>query len=264
MADTGLPLNVPFPESTDLVRDGAAAIQAVAEVLNAPPGAFRYAGTRYFEVSGDFLKADPLGTGDIGLRAIRVRMVGGGGGGGATRSTVSASNPLAAGSGGGGGYAEAFITDIAGLASTVAVAVGAAGAGATGTGNPGGTGGTTSFGVTIVAASGGFGGGGGAALAGSQIRPSGRGGEGTHGDLLLNGGPGTQGAFGTLDGHGGTGGSSTFSGGAHGVFASSAGNNGNAAFGFGGGGSGSFRKDGTVLYSGGSGSPGICIVDCFV
>jgi hypothetical protein len=104
---------------------------------------YLYAGTRYYTSSGTFAKADPLGTGDIGLRAIRVRVQGGGGAGGGADETTATQNSHGAG-GGSGTYAEAFITDIAGLASSVTVTLGAGGAGVSS--DAGNAGGQSSFG----------------------------------------------------------------------------------------------------------------------
>lgn len=71
----------PTPNDTDQIADGASAIRALGDAIDATVFAqsvgFRYVGTRYYTSSGTFAKADPLGTGDIGLRAVRVRMVGG-------------------------------------------------------------------------------------------------------------------------------------------------------------------------------------------
>ena len=259
MADTGLPLNVPFPESTDLVRDGAAAIQAVAEALNAPAGAFRYAGTRYYTSSGNFVKADPLGTGDLGIRAIRVRAQGGGGAGGGV-PPKSAGLFRAAQGGAGGGYAESFITDIAGLDATVTVTVGDGGTAVPGgDGNPGGD---SSFGSLVI----GGGGSGGDQPSNSFTR---FGGSGT-GDLVIQGGSSNYGTeTGDIGGNAfaGPGGSSFLSPGAprtqrrdSGTIAAGDGKP------FGGGGSG--RVSGTNNQSGNQpGSPGaagIVIVDLFV
>ena len=89
------------------------------------------------------------------LRAIKVICVGAGGGGGGAALTAAGQNAIGA-SGSGGAYAETFITDIAGLASSVALTVGTGGtAGAAG--GAGGTGGNTSFGTLCVAAGGGAG-----------------------------------------------------------------------------------------------------------
>jgi hypothetical protein len=83
------------------------------------------------------------------LRAIRVICVGAGGGGGGAALTGASQNAIAQ-AGAGGAYAETFITNIAGLASSETLTVGAAGtAGAAG--GAGGLGGDTSFGTLCVA-----------------------------------------------------------------------------------------------------------------
>src|SRR5690606_4443808 len=88
---------------------------------------YHYCGTLYFYTSDTFEKADY----DPWLRAIRVRLVGAGGAGGADTAANGA------GGGGAGGYAEAFITDIDGLSSSVAITIGAGGTGVNGTGSAG-------------------------------------------------------------------------------------------------------------------------------
>jgi hypothetical protein len=156
MADVTSPFGFPYPEDTDLVRDGASDIENLAEGVNDYlTGGYLYAGTVYFTSTGNFVKADPLGTGDIGLRAIRVRMVGGGGGSGGCETTTAGQVSIGSG-GGGGGYAEKFITDIAGLSSSETVTRGAGGtAGAAGF-NAGSAGGTSSaFGVSATGGGGG-------------------------------------------------------------------------------------------------------------
>ena len=126
------------------------------------PG-FRFVGTRYFTSSGTFAKADPLATGDIGLRAIRVRMVGGGGGSGGAPAT-GAGEVSVGGPGGGAAYAETFITNIAGLSSSETVTVGAGGAAGAAGGAGGGGGQSSAFGVSANG-----GGGGGVGTAGAPL-----------------------------------------------------------------------------------------------
>jgi hypothetical protein len=119
---------LPYPEDTHLVRDGAQDIENIASGVNDYlTGGYLYAGTVYFTSSGSFVKADPLGTGDIGLRAIRVRcQAGGGGAGGVPATTTQAAVSVC---GGGGSYAESFITDIASLPTSVTVTRGSGGDG---------------------------------------------------------------------------------------------------------------------------------------
>jgi len=77
----------------------------------------------------------------VGVRLIKVYVIGGGGGGGGSNG---ASNYGAGGSGGGGGGTAIKLIDVA-VIDSVAVTVGAGGAGGSGTGD-GDTGGTSSFG----------------------------------------------------------------------------------------------------------------------
>jgi hypothetical protein len=87
------------------------------------------------------------------LRAIKVCVQGAGGGGGGAKPTTG--NQQSVGDGGGGGaYGEAFITDIAGLASSVTVTVGAGGTAGTTSAN-GGAGGSSSFGTYSAGGGGG-------------------------------------------------------------------------------------------------------------
>jgi hypothetical protein len=253
MADVTSPFGFPYPEDTDLVRDGASDIENLAEGVNDYlAGGYLYAGTRYYTSSGSFLKADPFGAGDIGLRAIRVRMVGGGGAGGGVASVGGA------GGGGGGAYAESFITDIASLTSSVVVTRGAGGTGGTGNGPAGGT---SSFGA-LVTANGGDGGlaSGGPAL-GSDV--------GT-GDIVFSGSGGTSGS---RDGttvpasrqYSGAGGSSHLGGGGRGLIPGGSNEAGFAGLIYGGGGGGArFGDAGGASVAGGSGANGLVAVDCFV
>lgn len=113
----------------------------------APAGGLRQ--IIYYTSSGTFEKASyPW------LRAIRVRVQAGGGGGAGTQAT-GGSQVQASGAGGGGAYAESFITNIAGLPSSIAVTRGAGGGSAANT--AGSNGGASSFG-SLVSANGGFGG----------------------------------------------------------------------------------------------------------
>jgi hypothetical protein len=250
MADTTSPFGFPYPEGTDLVRDGAQDIENLAEGVNDYlAGGYLYAGTVYFTSSGSFVKADPLGTGDIGLRAIRVRLVGAGGGSGGTGDT----NDRSGGGGGGGGYVEKFITDIAGLPSTETVTRGAGGTAGTTTGAGSAGGNSEAFGLTAN------GGGGGAA--GPSFGSGGSAGAATGGDLNIAGTPG------------GTSGPSNFTR----TFGGAAGRLGNAVLPaatktinvgavagnlFGGGAGGGYRD--SASQAGAAGGNGIVIVDCFV
>jgi hypothetical protein len=225
---------------------------------------FKLFGTIYYTTSGTFSKGDPFGGGDIGLRAIRVRAVGGGGGGGGA-ATTSAGQTACGGGGGGGGYAEAFITNIADLASSVTVTCGAGGTGATAGNNSGAEGGSSSFGTSVVANGGNFGLG---QAAGSPLprfsASSGAGGTGVTGDLLVQGSRPIV-MLALASGNMRAPGGDSFLG--FGAVSGSATSGGNGAAGqlYGGGGSGGGNSEnqGTAR-SGGAGANGIVIVDCFV
>jgi len=106
---------------------------------------YRFVSTVYFTSSGTFSKADyPW------LRAIRVKCQGAGGGGAGVPTTAVAQMVLGS-AGSGGAYAESFITDIAGLASSVTVTRGAGGAGGAAGQNNGSDGGSSSFGASVSA-----------------------------------------------------------------------------------------------------------------
>jgi hypothetical protein len=117
----------------------------------APANGYLFKETVYFTSSGTFTKATyPW------LRAIRVKCQAAGGGGGGTPATALAR--YATGQGGtGGAYVESFITDIAGLASSVTVTRGSGGAGAAAGANNGSNGGSSSFGSLVIASGGLFG-----------------------------------------------------------------------------------------------------------
>jgi hypothetical protein len=263
----------PTPDDGDLVSAGAQAIRVLGDAVDAAVFAnqeaisdvadsgFRFAGTVYFTSSGSFLKADPLGTGDIGLRAIRVRCVGGGGAGGGAAATDATQNSLGNG-GGGGGYAESFITDIAGLSASVTITRGSGGSGVSGA--AGNNGQDSSFGALVV----GEGGNGASLTTATTVRRgvgTANGGRGT-GDLVIEGQPGgmafnlvagTSSVTQIVSGAGGTsgigsgGGNQTAGAGAPGKTA-------------GGGGSGAANQISQSAVAGGSGINGIVIVDCYV
>jgi hypothetical protein len=227
------------------------------------PAGFLFAGTEVYATTGSFAKADPLGTGDIGLAAIRVRVVGGGGGGGGA-NTTSSSQASVAGGGGGAAYAESFITNIAGLSSTETVTVAAGGTAGAAAGGNGGAGGNSSFG-SLVTANGGLGGQGSAASGAPAIstRPGNPMSTAT-GDLVVPGSAGFAGfataATGarsagghTLLGHGGSPDYTT------------GGLDGSVGTGYGSGGSGGVNtQNQATARAGGAGAPGIVIVECFV
>ena len=285
----------PTPEDTAQVANGPAIIRALGDAADATVFAqgtavtaldgrvsavegdvtdlqagFRFAGTVYFTSSGPFVKADPLGTGDIGLRAIRVTVVGGGGGGGGVGSTAGG-NASAANGGNGGGAAVAFVTDIAGLASSVTVTIGGGGAGAVAGASTGDGGGESSFGSLCVATGGG---GGRTGVIATFARQNARNAEplgvGTAGDLLLTGSAGFTGfivGLGARAQLGGNGAAAALLGGnsvSGGNPFADAVENGSAAVSVGSGGSGAAANNTATTGNGGAGANGIVIIDCFV
>jgi hypothetical protein len=224
---------------------------------------YAFAGTVVYTTTGSFDKTDPLGTGDIGLRAIRVRLVGGGGGGGGV-ATTGGSQAAGGGGGGGGAYGESFITNIAGLSTPVTVTVGAAGAAGAAGNNNGGAGGTSSFGA-LVSATGGSGGSGQAATATPTIGASGGlGGNTVTADLAIYGQSGSLAVLFANVVASAAGGSSVFGAGGSSIRDSSGVAGGNVV-GFGSGGSGAANAASQgVAEPGGAGRAGIAFVDCFV
>jgi hypothetical protein len=265
MADVTSPFAFPYPEDTDLVRDGATDIENLAEGVNDYlAGGYLYAGTRYYTSSGTFLKADAFGdSSNVVPRAIRVRMVGGGGGGGGTDTTGS--NEVAIGTGGSGAaYAESFITDIAGLDATVTVTRGAGGAAGAAGSNNGGSGGQSAFGALVTA----NGGGGGFGAAGQTIPfwfDAVSGATTATGDLVLRGSMSSP-AYGIQANRATSApaGASQLGlpGAAQATGVSAAGIT-ETAFGAGGGGAVAAQSQGTSR-AGGAGGPGLIIVDVFV
>lgn len=187
-----------------------------------------------------------------GCAAVRVRLVGGGGGGGGV--TNAASSAAAAGGGGGGGFAEKWIT--AGLTDTVAVIVGAAGAGGATGANNGIAGGDTSFGG-YLSATGGAGGTSMTAGTSPTTGAPGAGGSGVGGDINLPGCSGERGirSSGTVV-IGARGGDSQLGAGA----VNQGNNDGSDGLGYGAGGGGGVTIS-TISRAGGSGTPGIVIVE---
>jgi hypothetical protein len=257
MADVTTPFGFPYPEDTDLVRDGASDIENLAEGVNDYlAGGYLYAGTRYYTSSGTFAKADAFGdTSNVVPRAIRVRMVGGGGG---STGFVGANNRGGSG-GGGGAYAESFITDIAGLDASVTVTRGAGGAAAASGDNSGGDGGTSSFGALVSAE----GGQGGLYASVNQQRTGGRGGTVGVGDVVFSGNGGGAGS--NESPVSGSGGGSVFGGGRNGRHGTLSNGTGQAGDLYGGGASGSYSGSNASSNLGGAaGGAGIIIVDVFV
>jgi len=209
-----------------------------------------YVQTVYFTSSGTGTKATyPW------LRAIRVRCQGGGGSGGGSQAT-GAGQVSGSGGGGGGAYVESFITDIAGLDSSVTVTRGAGGSSAQGDGN---TGGLSSFGSLVLANGGAGGTRQGATTTVPNTAAGGQGSQLGTGDITFGGTAGTD-AFlqGTGSGarSGGSGGSSHLGGGtASGTTLS--GRN------YGGGSAGRSNGPNTSASSSGSGGNGIVIIELY-
>lgn len=252
---------VKFASSPTTVA-GAATDQVVTPAglkaaMNDASNGYRLRQTLYLTSGTTFSKASyPW------LRAIKVMLVGGGGGGGGAAATSASMQSFGQG-GGGAGYAEAFITNIAGLAASVTVTVGAGGSATSG--SAGGAGGASSFG-SLVAADGG---------AGGSVKPNnaytayvvgGLPGVGTAGDLLISG---SGGSTGTGDGNGlsasGAGGASRLGGGgrSNGTGAGNSGTIGVAGGNYGGGGGGASNNAGSSARAGGAGAPGIVIVELY-
>ena len=201
---------------------------------------YQYVSTVQFTASGTFGKATyPW------LRAVRVRCQGGGAGGGGSSTTNRS-----LGGGGGGGYAESFITNIAGLASSVTVTVGAGGDGgaADASSNNGTEGGASSFGSLVIAAGGGTG-------AGAS---GGSGGSSNTGDLVVGGGGAGGGSGTNTPSIAGIGGSSVLGGGGAALGDATTSTVGRDGQLYGGGGSG-----GRNASAGGNGAAGIVIVELF-
>ena len=195
------------------------------------------------------------------LRAIRVRVQGAGGGGGGVPFAGSGSFAASAGAGA-GGYAESFITNISGLASSITVTVGAGGNGGAAGNNNGAAGGNSSFGSTVIG-NGGAGGGGQNAFTFWITSAGGIGGSGT-GDLVIPGGDGQSGnPVNANGGYGGLGGQSVLGEVALANSAwqsAGAGTNGKL---YGGGGSGAAVGQNFGGAAGGNGAAGIVIVELY-
>jgi len=219
-----------------------------------------YVSTVYFSTSGTFTKADyPW------LRAIRVKCQGAGGGGGGVAAT--ASGEWGGGAGGASGvYAESFVTNIAGLASSVTVTVGSGGSG--GVGNVvGASGGSSSFG-TVVSANGGG--------PGESVNPANflrtavpaNGSSTGIGDLIISGRSGYPSIeigdnLSQFNTYGGRGGDSFLGAGAASQRTSTTGFNGISGFLYGGGGGGAANNRSQAARTGGPGAAGIVIVELY-
>jgi len=215
--------------------------------------AYAFVETVTFTSNGTFSKGDyPW------LRAIRVKCLGGGSAGGGAALTGS-SSVSAGGGGASGGFAESFITDIAGLASSVTVTVGSGGLGVDDA--DGNDGNDSSFGALVIAF-GGFGGLGGAAKTETRLYRGGIGGTSGVGDLGVRG---NGGGFGVADisgtGQGGLGGASFFGGAGRGI-GNTDGDGFDGSLGGGGGGANN-RNNVAIAAKGGDGGDGIVIVELF-
>jgi hypothetical protein len=208
-------------------------------VANAGTAAYNLVQTLYYTSSGTFTKADYTW-----LRAIKVKCQGAGGGGSGSPTSGTGCNPA----GGGGGYAESFITDISGLASSVTVTRGAGGA-AGAAGADGAAGGNSSFGTVVI-------GNGSSATDLSNVR-GGLGGAGT-GDLIVRGGGG-QGFL--PGGQSSSQGGGAFLGASNAAQYSNITRTGDNGVLYGGGANGGMRA--ATNASGGTGANGIVIVELY-
>jgi hypothetical protein len=117
MADVTAPFGFPYPENTDLVRDGAQDIENLATGVNDQLAlGFQYVGTRYYTSSGRSRRL----TRSVTRRSMGRRCGLSGSGSSAVvaaaaRLRRAARKTLLAVSGSGATYAEKFITDIAGV-----------------------------------------------------------------------------------------------------------------------------------------------------
>jgi hypothetical protein len=250
--DTSTPIDA---TSLDIMDAGIAAAQADADKI-ATTG-YRFVETVYFTSSGTFTKATyPY------LRAIRVRLVGGGGGGGGAAATGADTIAQATG-GAGAAYAESFLTDIAGLSSSVTVTVGSGGSGGAAGTNSGSAGGSSSFG-TLVSANGGGAGAGGFELVVTESQGQGGTGGATTatGDLVIPGTASSSVWYGRSRVGFTFAGQSVFSGQLH-TNGTTTGTNGASGNGRGGGGSGAVNGFNQSARAGGTGSGGIVIVELY-
>ncbi|EGZ4374619.1 carbohydrate kinase [Salmonella enterica subsp. enterica serovar Lexington] len=200
----------------------------------------RLIGIQRFTSSGSYIPTP-------GCRKIRVTMTGGGGGGGGCQA--SSNRETFFGAGGGAGATVVSLFTLTGAAN-YRVTIGAGGTGGTAAVS-GSDGGTTGF-STILSAPGGQGGG----KSGTLDTYGGAGGVATTGDIRLTGGYGGDGQSGFIAVNG-AGGASYFGGGGRAGVGS--GTNG-AAPGSGGGGAYDSTYSGSAM-RGGSGAPGIMIIE---
>lgn len=223
--------NAETQTGTDSVR--AVSPAGLASVVGIGTG-YRFVQRVIFTSSGTFTKASYAG-----LRAIRVIAIGGGGSGAGAAGASTGMNSYGTG-GGSGAYAESFITNIAGLATSVAVTVGAGGSATSAGALAGNDGSASSFGTDVVAGGGGGGNPKGNSAIGGYVR-GGVGGVATAGDIQQGGTPGAKGMGRDTLAQGGDGAPSVLGGG--------------GLSGAGGGGSGSYPGyEGTAYGAGGGGA----------
>jgi hypothetical protein len=241
---------------------GTATARAVTPVGLSPlQVGYRLVETLYVTANTNFIKANyPW------LRAIRVKCQAGGGSGGgcpgATSGQVTAGKSAA-----GGVYSESFITNILGLAASVAVNVGAGGA-VTPAPQVGLNGGDSSFGSLVVAQGGGAGGGPDFTFPPNHPANPTLGPTSGIGDLVLFGGSSTAAtSLSTSWVQSGMGGGSQMSQPVPGIIAIqgvSNGSNGSSGRVYGGGGTGGANTQASnTARSGGAGAPGIVIIELY-
>jgi hypothetical protein len=221
--------------------------------------AYRYVTTLYYTSSGTFVKANyPW------LRAIRVKCQGGGGGGAGAAATAATTTSIGTG-GNAGHYAESFITDMATVPVNVNVTVPAGGSGGIGSGTLPTNAGGASF-AFLVTASGGAGGVPRVATAPPYFTAPNPSTITATGDLTIPGGAASPGiSLGTTSGSGiACGGGSSVLGQAsadRAVFSFLDGVN-ETSYGCGGGAAGCAISQ-AVARTGGSGAPGIVVVELY-
>lgn len=135
MADITVPFGFPYPEATDLVRDGAADIEALADGVNDHlVKGFVFAGVVGRGEDSTFDMNQPFGPSGptLTIRYLRVQIVGGGGGSGGCAATGVGEFAISSGGNGGEyGIRDYFPSAIVDLPETVDIVVGAGGIGAT-------------------------------------------------------------------------------------------------------------------------------------
>ncbi|MET4187610.1 hypothetical protein ABIB86_000441 [Bradyrhizobium sp. JR1.7] len=205
--------------------------------------------TQVFAANGTY-------TPSAGMLYCVIECVGGGGGGGGVAG--AATGYFGAGGGASGGYSKKTAS-AATIGASQAVTIGPAGSGGASGANNGSAGGDTSVGSLCIAK----GGSGGTAGSNALVGQGGAGGIAGTGDLAIPGAPGGNGFYnGTasnIQAPSGCGGSSTFGGGAPGVWGAGA-NSGVAATGKGSGGSGAYVAAAASNAAGGAGASGTVII----